>query len=66
MAFAYCPDCAGRIYLGRRPWVGQLGGCDRCDAELEVIEVNPPRLDWTENLLDENWEKDWQFELQNA
>jgi len=64
MAFSYCPDCGSRIYLGHKPWVGQLAGCDRCAADLEVVELNPPQLDWTENLLDENWEKEPEPEFQ--
>jgi lysine biosynthesis protein LysW len=66
MAFAYCPDCGSRIYLGHKPWVGQPAGCDRCDADLEVVELSPLQLDWSENLLDEDWEKDWQFEVEPA
>jgi lysine biosynthesis protein LysW len=58
MAFTYCVDCGGRIYLGRKPWVGQPAFCDRCGADLEVIRLNPLELDWTENLVDEEWEKD--------
>jgi hypothetical protein len=46
--------------------VGQPAGCDQCDADLEVVELNPLQLDWTENLLDEDWEKDWRFELEPA
>lgn len=52
MAFAYCPDCAMRIYLGRRPWLGQPVFCDNCDADLEIVRVNPPQLDWVDELVD--------------
>jgi lysine biosynthesis protein LysW len=57
MAVAYCLDCGGRIYLGQRPWVGQAVFCSRCDADLEVIQTNPLELDWTDNLVDEEWEE---------
>lgn len=66
MAFSYCPDCGSRVYLGHKPWVGQPVGCDRCNADLEVVEVNPPQLDWTENLLDESWEKEPEPDFQTA
>ena len=66
MAVAYCPDCGRRIELGRRPWLGQQAFCEQCNGDLEVVETNPPSLDWSDNLLDENWEKDWQFELHPA
>lgn len=57
MAVAYCLDCGGRIYLGQRPWVGQAVFCNRCDADLEVTQTNPLELDWTDNLVDEDWEE---------
>lgn len=52
MAFAYCPDCASRIYLGRRPWLGQPVLCDNCDADLAIVRLNPPQLDWVDELVD--------------
>ena len=52
MAFAYCPDCGARIYLGRKPWLGQPAACDQCEADLEVTRVNPPILDWVDNVED--------------
>lgn len=66
MAFAYCPDCARRIYLGRKPWVGQPAFCERCEADLEVVQLNPPDLDWTDSIVEESWERDRQLELQAA
>jgi lysine biosynthesis protein LysW len=76
MAFAYCPDCAGRLYLGKKPWVGQPVSCDRCDADLEVTQVNPLMLDWSDHLPDEamqawapaseGWERDWRLYRQTA
>ena len=57
MAFAYCLACGGRIYLGRRPWVGQAAFCERCGCDLEVTKVSPLTLDWTDDVVDEDWEK---------
>ena len=54
MAVAYCLNCGGRIYLGQRPWVGQAVFCDRCGADLEVTQVNPLDLDWTDVLVDDD------------
>jgi lysine biosynthesis protein LysW len=56
MAFAYCPDCSGRIYVGRKPWIGQPVTCDSCYAELEIVELNPPALDWADSGDDD---EDW-------
>ena len=53
MAFARCLDCSKRIYLGKRPWVGQAAFCDRCGADMEVTRLNPLELDWTEYLVNE-------------
>ena len=62
MAIAYCLDCGSRIYLGRKPWVGQAVFCDSCDADLEVTRVNPLELDWTDNLVDVDQEEEAQAE----
>ncbi|MGD9049174.1 MAG: lysine biosynthesis protein LysW [Anaerolineae bacterium] len=58
MAIAYCLDCGARIYLGRKPWVGQAAFCDSCGTDLEVTRVNPPELDWTDNLVDVDREEE--------
>ena len=52
MAFAYCLDCGARIYLGRKPWVGQPAYCDQCGADLEVTSTNPLELEWADDLVD--------------
>jgi lysine biosynthesis protein LysW len=66
MAFAYCPDCGRRIYLSRKPWKGQPITCDYCDADLEVVDLNPPRVDWADNVTDDEPEKAREFELEEA
>ena len=69
MAFAYCLDCGGRIYLGRKPWVGQEAFCDLCGAYLEVIRISPLELEWSDDLVDsdpeveEEEEEDLEAEL---
>jgi lysine biosynthesis protein LysW len=63
MAFAYCPDCVARIYVGHKPWLGQPVTCDSCYAELEVVELNPPALDWADSSDDDgDWTDDRQTE----
>lgn len=64
MAFAYCPDCAARIYLGRKPWLGQPVTCDFCDADLEVVALNPPALDWVDSGDDQDWDTRQEFETE--
>jgi len=41
-----CPECDSRIYFDRRPDNGQMLVCPECETSLEVISVNPIRLDW--------------------
>ena len=36
-----CPSCQTKIRLSKKPFVGFFFFCDECDAELEVIELNP-------------------------
>jgi RNA polymerase-binding transcription factor DksA len=57
MTVAYCLDCGGRIYLGRRPWVGQAAYCERCGSDLEVTKVSPLTVDWIDDLVDEDSEE---------
>jgi alpha-aminoadipate carrier protein LysW len=55
MASAYCPDCDESIHV-RNPRVGQKLFCPHCDAELEVISVDPLDLDWA---YDSSYDEDW-------
>lgn len=67
MAFAYCPDCASRIYLGQRPWLGQPVFCENCDADLEVVRLGPPQLDWVDELADaEEPREEWLWDLSES
>ena len=55
MGSAYCPDCDGRIVLNPHANLGQKLTCPHCDAELEVISLNPLELDWA---YDWSWDED--------
>lgn len=55
MARVYCPDCDGRILLGPDVEVGLTLVCPHCDAELEVIGLDPPEVDWA---YDWEWEEE--------
>lgn len=58
MAFAHCPNCRARIYLGRKPWLGQPAMCDYCESDLEVTQLTPLMLDWA----DGDWEEEPELE----
>ena len=55
MASAYCPDCDGKIVMNPTATLGQKLTCPHCDAELEVISVDPLEIDW---VYDWSWEED--------
>ena len=52
MRRAGCPEYEARIGLSNRK-SGQVLICPRCGADLEVLSVNPPQLDWA-NLPKDN------------
>ena len=58
MAIAYCPDCDGRITINPSPRVGKRLTCPHCDADLEIIAVDPVELDWVYEESDADWEDD--------
>jgi hypothetical protein len=59
-----CLDCERPFELGFQPVEGQIISCPNCDAELEVINVQPLELDfYYEDWEDEDWEdEDWEDE----
>ena len=67
-AKAICPSCGEWVRLPDHPKIGQKITCLECEADLEVIEVNPVELDWVymeDELDDEDWDDeddDWDEE----
>jgi uncharacterized paraquat-inducible protein A len=55
MASAYCPDCDEKIVLRLPVSLGQKLSCPHCDADLEVISVDPLEFDW---VYDWSWEEE--------
>jgi alpha-aminoadipate carrier protein LysW len=55
MARVYCPDCDGAITVSSEVELGQKIICPHCEAELEVISLDPLELDWA---YDWSWEED--------
>lgn len=56
----YCPDCDGSIVLSSRVEIGQTLTCPHCEAELEVISLDPPEVDWA---YDWEWEEEGEEEV---
>lgn len=38
---ATCPSCQTNLRLSKKPFVGFFFFCEECDAELEVVQLNP-------------------------
>ncbi|MGD8584799.1 MAG: hypothetical protein PVH65_17455 [Chloroflexota bacterium] len=54
-SFAECPSCAARIYFNVRPKLGDIVVCYECEENLEVVWLNPIKLDWSLLDDDESW-----------
>ena len=57
-----CPDCGNRIKLWPLINVGEELVCPFCEADLEVVSLDPVELDWAyfEPAVDDNdWDDDW-------
>jgi lysine biosynthesis protein LysW len=55
VASTHCPDCDEKIVLQSPSRLGQKLTCPHCDADLEVISVDPLELDW---VYDWAWEEE--------
>ena len=55
-AVAPCPDCGENIILRGTIRVGKQVTCPHCEAELEIIEMDPVELDWTYD--DDDWDEE--------
>ncbi len=54
-SFAECPSCAARIHFHTRPRLGDIVVCYECEENLEVIRLNPIKLEWSLLDDDESW-----------
>lgn len=55
MTRVYCPDCDGRITVNPHVKLGLRLVCPHCEADLEVISVDPPEIDW---FYDWTWDEE--------
>lgn len=49
-----CPECGGEITLKGKILAGELVHCPECSSELEVMSVNPIKLEAAPEV-----EEDW-------
>lgn len=55
---ATCPSCYTRIRFRERPRLREIIVCHECEETLEVVRLNPLKLEWS--LLDDefSWNDD--------
>ena len=51
-----CISCDTHIQLRKPPKIGMLVTCPKCDAELEVVWLDPLELDWP--FIDDDWDEE--------
>ncbi|KAA3660179.1 MAG: hypothetical protein DWQ04_20165 [Chloroflexi bacterium] len=56
---ASCPACGSRLRFKYPLQLGEFVVCDECDTELEVLTINPLKLDWA---YDDPYEDDDDFD----
>ena len=49
-----CPVCGGAVSLGPDTVISELIDCGECASELEVITLDPPRLEEAPEVA-EDW-----------
>jgi lysine biosynthesis protein LysW len=62
MIKADCPSCNGKVNLGAKPKLGQRVVCPTCNAELEVVWLDPVELDfpYDDDEFDDYDEEDYE------
>lgn len=58
VATARCPGCGRTVKLGAQPSESQRLGCPHCGDHLEIINLEPPELDWAFDDSEPEWEPD--------
>lgn len=56
MVMTTCPDCGRSISLESQMREGQRFTCSYCGALLELINLEPPELDWAFSDFELDWE----------
>ncbi|NLT72607.1 MAG: hypothetical protein GXX94_00225 [Chloroflexi bacterium] len=69
MPYAACPGCDQNIFLKPNYKLGDIVYCDNCEADLEIVSVNPLELDWpweedeSEDEFDDESDEEWDDDL---
>ena len=43
-----CLVCNDDVYVGQNPKVGSYVTCNGCDAEFQIVDLEPVLIDWPE------------------
>ena len=62
MTFAECISCGSEIKFAHQPKMGLPITCPECDAELEVVWLDPVELDWPFDDEDYDEDEDYSYE----
>ena len=63
MLTAECPECEGKITFPKQPDLGHRFNCQHCDADIEVVWLDPLSLDWAfDEDFDEDYEEDYDYD----
>jgi len=54
MKKAKCPFCGSDVNAGLQPRMGEIVRCSECEAELEIVWLNPIELDSPLDTFDED------------
>lgn len=56
MKRVYCLDCDSAIQINASAKVGDEIVCENCEAEFELVSLNPPVIEWLYDD-DEEWDE---------
>ena len=60
MSEVFCLDCDRKIKLPANAQEGDSITCTNCDAEFEIVSINPPKIEWMYDEYDDSddWDDD--------
>lgn len=66
MSDVLCLDCDHEIKLPSNAQEGDSIICENCDAEFEIVSLNPPKIEWMYDEYDdaEEWDDDDEYEYE--
>jgi lysine biosynthesis protein LysW len=59
MATVFCLDCDRKITLHPNQQVGDSVICSSCNSEFEIVNLDPPEIEWSYDDYEEEEEEDW-------